>query len=166
MLPANLAKGRAAAAARGLGEYLMVGGAVGGAGPPPRYSPFSTMDVSPGPDTPQPTPPHSSSQLAGGAAAASNFHQALLAANLQGLHMLGVDTGMQHCTTGGSVTHTGSLTQFGSVGCKPRSMAYPAITSVTTQSSFGYSLGEMMSIPSPAGYPGMEAAAYQVPVGL
>lgn len=69
MLPANLAKGRAAAAARGLGEYLMVGGAVGGPGPGPRYSPFSTLEVSSGPDTPQPTPPHSNSQLAGGSAA-------------------------------------------------------------------------------------------------
>ena len=67
MLPANLAKGRAAAAARGLGEYLMVGGA----GPGPRYAPFAALEVSSGPDTPQPTPPHSNSQLAGGAAAGS-----------------------------------------------------------------------------------------------
>ena len=157
MLPANLAKGRAAAAARGLGEYLMVGGAVGGTGPGPRYSPFSTMEVPSGQDTPQPTPPHSNSQLAGGSAA-SNFHQALLAANLQQLQMLGVDFPGTTVANSGSAAHI-----FGSVGCKPRSLAYPA---VTTQNSFGYSLGEMMSLPSHVGYPGMEASSYQVPVGL
>jgi len=157
MLPANLAKGRAAAAARGLGEYLMVGGAVGGTGPGPRYSPFSTMEVPSGQDTPQPTPPHSNSQLAGGSAA-SNFHQALLAANLQQLQMLGVDFPGTSVANSGSAAHI-----FGSVGCKPRSLAYPA---VTTQNSFRYSLGEMMSLPSHVGYPGMEASSYQVPVGL
>ena len=79
MLPANLAKGRAAAAARGLGEFLMVTSGVNGGhassivggpgpnGPMPamRYSPYTlpttTMELSPGSGsgsstTPTPTP--------------------------------------------------------------------------------------------------------------
>ena len=62
MLPANLAKGRAAAAARGLGEFLMV---------QPGYSPYTTL-----------SPPSSSPS------STNTFHQAILQANMQQLQQL------------------------------------------------------------------------------
>ena len=145
MLPANLAKGRAAAAARGLGEYLMVAGAGAGAGQQrQQYSPYSDTDT----PTQQPHPP------------LNLAHLASLAPNLQQLQMLGVEFS----------SPAAAAPSFGSVGCKPRglgSLGFPAVPAVTS-SSFGYSLAELVSLPGPGhGYPHMEASSsYQVPVGL
>ena len=187
MLPANLAKGRAAAAARGLGEFLMVTNGVNsinaaaGHGTALRYSPYtlpttttmSTLELSPGPgsgcsSTPTPTPVtlgQHSNQLAtisntNGNLQPSNFHQALMQANLQQLQILGVDFGSPGNTAVSSGHSMNTL--FGSVGCKPRSLTFPAVTS---QNSFGYNMADLMSIPGP-GYPGIDASSYQVPVGL
>ena len=75
MLPANLAKGRAAAAARGLGEFLMVGGQPGLLSiPNMRYSPYTLPPASLSPSS---SPSNT-----------STFHQALLQANMQQLQQL------------------------------------------------------------------------------
>ena len=189
MLPANLAKGRAAAAARGLGEFLMVTSGVNGGhassivggpgpnGPMPamRYSPYTlpttTMELSPGSGsgsstTPTPTPvtiqQHNTLatlSTANGNLQANNFHQALLQANLQQLQMIGLDFGSSGNAPVGSAANMNQL--FGSaVSCKPRSLAFPT---VTTQNSFGYNMADLMNI---SGYPGMDSSSYQVPVGL
>ena len=175
MLPANLAKGRAAAAARGLGEFLMVTNGVNNmsAGQPAalRYSPYtlpgSTLEVSPGPgqgsgcsSTPTPSPvthhhqqhnPLATLSNNNGNLQHGNFHQTLMQANLQQLQLLGVDFG-----SSGNAAAAANMNQlFGSVGCKPRSLAFPA---VTTPNSFGYNLSDW--------YPGVDASSYQVPVGL
>ena len=167
MLPANLAKGRAAAAAaRGLGEFLMVAGAGGAGGQPAvlpalRYSPYTlpSLELSPGSSggsdhttnpttTPNVSLPHSQH---------NNYHQAIVqAANLQQIQMLGVDFSS---TVNTSVANT----LFGSIGCKPRNLAsYPSVTS--PHNGFGYNMAEaLVSLP---GYPGLEGSSYQVQVGL
>ena len=166
MLPANLAKGRAAAAAaRGLGEFLMVAGAGGAGGQPAvlpalRYSPYTlpSLELSPGSSggsdnttnvTTTPTLTHSQH---------NNYHQAIVqAANLQQIQMLGVDFSS---TVNTSVANT----LFGSIGCKPRNLAsYPSVTS--PHNGFGYNMAAETLVSLP-GYPGLEGSSYQVPVGL
>ena len=107
MLPANLAKGRAAAAARGLGEFLMVTNPPGPGSqvmPALRYSPYTlpSLELSPGSgcsSTSTPTPAtisqHSLATISPstGNIQQNNFHQALMQANLQQIQMLGVEDG-------------------------------------------------------------------------
>merc|ERR1719323_2447630 len=132
MLPANLAKGRAAAAARGLGEFLMVTNPPGPGSqvmPALRYSLYTlpSLELSPGSgcsSTSTPTPAtisqHSLATISPstGNIQQNNFHQALMQANLQQIQMLGVDFSSSVSSSVGSQI-------FGSVGCKPRSLAYP-----------------------------------------
>jgi len=169
MLPANLAKGRAAAAARGLGEFLMVTNPPGPGSqvmPALRYSPYTlpSLELSPGSgcsSTSTPTPAtisqHSLATISPstGNIQQNNFHQALMQANLQQIQMLGVDFSSSVSSSVGSQI-------FGSVGCKPRSLAYPTVTS--SHNGFGYTMADgLMSLP---GYPSLEGSSYQVPVGL
>ena len=82
MLPANLAKGRAAAAARGLGEFaLMVssGGTMAGQCPPPSVLSLPSMRYSP-----YTLPPSSLSPSSSSPSNTSSFHQALLQLQLVG----------------------------------------------------------------------------------
>ena len=74
MLPANLAKGRAAAAARGLGEFLLVTSGGAQCQPVMRYSPY--------------TLPSSSLSPSSSPSNTSTFHQAILQANMQQLQQL------------------------------------------------------------------------------
>ena len=84
MLPANLAKGRAAAAARGLGEFLMVtsGGTVGGQQCQPSVLSLPNMRYSPYTLPPSTLSPSSSPS------STNTFHQAILQANMQQLQQL------------------------------------------------------------------------------
>ena len=137
MLPANLAKGRAAAAARGLGEFVMVGPAQGPGVlslPNMRYSPYTLPPSSPS------TSPNNNN---------NTFHaQAILQANIHQLQMLGVDFSSSATSP---VPSPPAISQIFS-SCKPS----PATNY--------YNMTDLLSVP---GYPGLEAASpYQVPVGL
>ena len=122
MLPANLAKGRAAAAARGLGEFLMVtgGGTVGGQQCQPSVLSLPNMRYSPYTLPPSTLSPSSSPSNT------STFHQALLQANMQQL---------QHLVGGSSSPPSISGIQFSCKAAQP--------------SGNFYNMTDLLSLPSP-----------------
>ena len=149
MLPANLAKGRAAAAARGLGEFVMVGPAQcanqGVTGvlslPNMRYSPYTLPPTSLSPSS---SPSSTNNNT-------FHHHQAILQANIQQLQLLGVDFSSGASTTP-SVPSPPTISQmFGT--CKP------------SQTNF-YGMADLLGVPGYASQ-GLESTSpYQVPVGL
>ena len=136
MLPANLAKGRAAAAARGLGEFVMVGPAQGPGVlslPNMRYSPYTLPPSSPS------TSPNNNN---------NTFHaQAILQANIHQLQMLGVDFSSSATSP---VPSPPAISQIFS-SCKPSPTNY-------------YNMTDLLSVPGYPGLEA--ASPYQVPVGL
>ena len=190
MLPANLAKGRAAA--RGLGELLMVTPGSGVLQSVPtlttlRYSPYTvpsslTMSPSSGSTNSTPTPTMQNpnilpsfsvaspianmstsnplATLRNGNLQAGNFQQALLQANLQQMQLLGIDLGGM--SNNASHPTLSQLVASGQLGmgCKPRSLTF----ATSGQNNFGYSMTDLINF---QGYQGLEQpTTYQVPVGL
>jgi hypothetical protein len=154
MLPANLAKGRAAT--RGLGELLMVSP---GAGMLQtfRYSPYTI---------PATNSPSSSSS----SPTSALYTQSLLQPQL---HLLGLDHA-QHQQNQLALTHLLGG-QLGLASCKPSTLTFPSPvgtagltqfpTSQTSlaqfQAGLGYNLNDLLSLQGLHGLQG-----FQVPVGL
>ena len=153
MLPANLAKGRAAA--RGLGEFLMV---TSPACPQAalRYSPYTvpggvptSPQTSPGPSPALPPSPPALLHPGPGL----QYQQAVLqqAASLQQLQ-LQWGSAMQQQT------------------CKPRQLSYPTVSLAATQPGHTtWQLGGLADLISvPTAFTSLEShqSSYQVPVGL
>jgi RNA-binding protein Musashi len=156
MLPANLAKGRAAT--RGLGELLMVSP---GAGVLQtfRYSPYTIPATNP--------PPSSSSS----SPTSALYTQSLLQPQLH--HLLGLDHA-QHHQNQLALTHLLGG-QLGLASCKPSQLTFPSqlgtagLTQFPNgqtslgqfQSGLGYNLSDLLSLQGLHGLQG-----FQVPVGL